>query len=174
MARSRLNSRQRMRRWIARQSPARRRLPRLWLGGSVRPTEGSRSMTLKLGYKASAEQFAPRLLLDFSVAAEQAGFDSVFISDHFQPWKHTDGHAPSVMPWLGALGASTQRIVMGTSVLTPTFRYHPSVVAQVFGTLGVMFPGRVILGVGTGEGLNEVPSTGMKWPETKERFARLR
>ena len=129
---------------------------------------------LKLGYKASAEQFGPKPLLDFSVEAERNGFDSVFMSDHFQPWKHTDGHAPSVLPWLGALGASTQRIVMGTSVLTPTFRYHPSVVAQVFGTLGVMFPDRVILGVGTGEGLNEVPSTGMKWPETKERFARLR
>ena len=101
---------------------------------------------LKLGYKASAEQFAPKPLLDFSVEAERNGFDSVFVSDHFQPWKHTDGHAPSALAWLGALGASTQRIVMGTSVLTPTFRYHPSVVAQVFGTLGAMFPGRVILG----------------------------
>ena len=95
-------------------------------------------MTLKLGYKASAEQFAPRQLLDFSVAAEHAGFDSVFVSDHFQPWRHTDGHAPSALAWLGALGASTQRIVMGTSVLTPTFRYHPSVVAQAFGTLGAI------------------------------------
>jgi coenzyme F420-dependent glucose-6-phosphate dehydrogenase len=132
------------------------------------------SIVLKLGYKASAEQFGPRQLLEFSVLAEQAGFDSVFVSDHFQPWKHTDGHAPSALAWLGALGASTQRIVMGTSVLTPTFRYHPSIVAQVFGTLGVMFPDRVILGVGTGEGLNEVPATGMKWPETKERFARMR
>src|SRR6201986_4066042 len=129
---------------------------------------------LKLGYKASAEQFAPKPLLDFSIEAERNGFDSVFISDHFQPWKHTDGHAPSVLPWLGALGASTQRIVMGTSVLTPTFRYHPSIVAQAFGTLGAMFPGRVVLGVGTGEGLNEVPSTGQPWPEFKERFARLR
>ena len=126
---------------------------------------------LKLGYKASAEQFGPKALLDFSVLAEKSGFDSVFVSDHFQPWKHTDGHAPSALAWLGALGASTSRIVMGTSVLTPTFRYHPSVVAQVFGTLGAMFPDRVILGVGTGEGLNEVPSTGMKWPEMKERFA---
>jgi len=129
---------------------------------------------LKLGYKASAEQFDPKRLLTFSCEAEQAGFDSVFVSDHFQPWKHTDGHAPSALAWLGALGASTTRIVMGTSVLTPTFRYHPSVVAQVFGTLGVLFPGRVVLGVGSGEGLNEVPSTGMKWPEMKERFARLR
>jgi coenzyme F420-dependent glucose-6-phosphate dehydrogenase len=129
---------------------------------------------LKLGYKASAEQFGPRQLLDFSVVAERVGFDSVFVSDHFQPWKHTDGHAPSALAWLGALGASTSRIVMGTSVLTPTFRYHPSVVAQVFGTLGALFPGRVILGVGTGESLNEVPSTGVAWPEMKERFARMR
>jgi coenzyme F420-dependent glucose-6-phosphate dehydrogenase len=131
-------------------------------------------MTLKLGYKASAEQFSPRTLLEFAVTAEQAGFDSVFVSDHFQPWRDTDGHAPSALAWLGALGASTQRIVIGTSVLTPTFRYQPAVVAQVFGTLGSLFPGRVILGVGTGEGLNEVPATGMVWPEMKERFGRLR
>jgi coenzyme F420-dependent glucose-6-phosphate dehydrogenase len=77
---------------------------------------------LKLGYKASAEQFAPSKLLAFSVLAEQVGFDSVFVSDHFQPWNHTGGHAPNALVWLGALGASTQRVVMGTSVLTPTFR----------------------------------------------------
>jgi coenzyme F420-dependent glucose-6-phosphate dehydrogenase len=63
---------------------------------------------------------------------------------------------------------------MGTSVLTPTFRYHPSLVAQAFATLGAMFPKRVILGIGTGESLNEVPSTGIAWPEFKERFARFR
>ncbi len=129
---------------------------------------------LKLGYKASAEQFAPRPLMEFGILAEQSGFDSVFISDHFQPWKHTDGHAPFSLAWLGALGARTERVVMGTSVLTPTFRYHPSIVAQAFGTLGSMFPGRVVLGIGTGEGLNEVPSTGQPWPEFKERYARMR
>lgn len=129
---------------------------------------------LTIGYKASAEQFAPSRLLDFGILAEQAGFDSCFISDHFQPWKHTDGHAPYSLAWLGALGARTTRLVMGTSVMTPTFRYHPSIVAQAFGTLGAMFPGRVILGIGTGEGLNEVPSTGAVWPEFKERFARMR
>ncbi|MBM3647199.1 MAG: glucose-6-phosphate dehydrogenase (coenzyme-F420) [Alphaproteobacteria bacterium] len=129
---------------------------------------------LKLGYKASAEQFAPGKLLDFSVHAERAGFESVFVSDHFQPWKHVDGHAPNSVAWLGALGARTGRAVIGTSVLTPTFRYHPSIVAQAFGTLGSMFPGRVVLGIGTGESLNEVPSTGQPWPEFKERFARLR
>lgn len=129
---------------------------------------------MRLGYKASAEQFAPGKLLQFAVEAEAAGFESVFVSDHFQPWKHTDGHAPFALSWLGAVGASTSRIVMGTSVLTPTFRLHPSIVAQAFGTLGSMFPGRVILGIGTGESLNEVPATGMAWPEMKERSARLR
>jgi coenzyme F420-dependent glucose-6-phosphate dehydrogenase len=129
---------------------------------------------LKLGYKASAEQFAPGKLLDFSSHAEKAGFESVFVSDHFQPWKHDGGHAPNSVAWLGALGARTSQVAIGTSVLTPTFRYHPSIVAQAFGTLGSMFPGRVILGIGTGESMNEVPSTGQPWPEFKERFARLR
>jgi len=131
-------------------------------------------MTLRFGYKASAEQFGPRELLEFGVEAEAAGFDSVFISDHFQPWRHTGGHAPFALSWMGALGARTSRIVMGTSVLTPTFRYHPSIVAHAFGTLGALFPGRVILGIGTGESLNEVPATKVEWPELKERFARLR
>jgi coenzyme F420-dependent glucose-6-phosphate dehydrogenase len=129
---------------------------------------------LKFGYKASAEQFGPRELLEFSCQAEEVGFDSIFVSDHFQPWKHTDGHAPSSLAWLGALGAKTTRAVIGTSVLTPTFRYHPSVIAQAFGTLGAMCPGRVVLGIGTGESLNEVPAIGMKWPSAKERRDRLR
>ncbi len=129
---------------------------------------------LKLGYKASAEQFGPRELLKFSCQAEASGFDSVFVSDHFQPWRHHGGHAPYSFAWLGALGASTSRVVLGTSVVTPTFRYHPSIVAQAVGTLAVMFPGRVILGVGTGESLNEVPALGMKWPGFKERHGRLK
>ena len=95
---------------------------------------------LRIGYKASAEQFGPNELLAFSCTAEEVGFDSVFISDHFQPWKHTGGHAPSSIAWLGALGARTKRVIIGTSVMTPTFRYHPSMVAQAFATLGVMFP----------------------------------
>jgi len=129
---------------------------------------------MRFGYKASAEQFAPNTLLKFAIEAEQAGFESVFISDHFQPWKHTDGHAPFAPSWMAAALARTEKLVVGTSVLTPTFRLHPSVVAHAFGTLGAMFPERVILGVGTGESLNEVPATGMVWPELKERSARLR
>ena len=106
---------------------------------------------LKFGYKASAEQFNPRELLEFAVIAEEVGFDSVMVSDHFQPWRHNDGHAPYSLAWLAALGERTSHIQMGTSVITPTFRYHPSIVAQALGTIACLNPGRVILGVGTGE-----------------------
>lgn len=129
---------------------------------------------LKIGYKASAEQFTPNELLGFSCLAERLDFDSVFISDHFQPWRHTGGHAPYSFAWMGAAGAKTSRIKIGTSVVTPTFRYHPSVVAQAVGTLGAMFPDRIILGIGTGESLNEVPAIGITWPGFKERFGRLK
>ncbi len=128
---------------------------------------------MRYGYKASAEQFPPRRLLDLAVAAEQAGFESVWTSDHFQPWRHTDGHAPNALVWLGAAAQATERVTLGTSVLTPSFRYNPAVVAQAFATLGCLAPGRVILGVGTGESLNEVP-VGIEWPEQSERFARLK
>jgi coenzyme F420-dependent glucose-6-phosphate dehydrogenase len=97
----------------------------------------------------------------------------VWTSDHFQPWRHTDGHAPSAIAWLGAAAASTSRVVLGTSVLTPTLRYNPAVVAQAFATLGCLAPGRIVLGVGTGESLNEVV-VGASWPEQKERFHRLK
>jgi len=128
---------------------------------------------LRLGYKASAEQFAPRVLLDYAVDAERNGFDSVFVSDHLQPWRHSDGHAPFAFAWLAATGERTKRVQLGTSVATPTFRYHPAIVAQAFGTLGSLNPGRMILGVGTGEHLNE-GALGITWPDNKERFARLR
>lgn len=133
-------------------------------------------MRLRFGYKASAEQFGPRELLDYAVLAERLGLDSVTVSDHFQPWRHTDGHAPFSIAWLGALAARTERVTIGTSVLTPTFRYQPAVIAQAFATLGCLAPGRVFLGVGTGEALNEVAvaGEGFEWPEFKERFARLR
>jgi len=128
---------------------------------------------LRLGYKASAEQFGPRQLLDFAISAEKHGFDSVWTSDHYQPWRHTDGHAPNALVWLGAAAASTERVILGTSVLTPSFRYNPAVVAQAFATLGCLAPGRIVLGVGTGESLNEVV-VGVEWPDQKERFRRLK
>ena len=128
---------------------------------------------VRIGYKASAEQFGPRELLDLAVAAERRGFDLVAVSDHFQPWRHTGGHAPAALPWLGALGEATTRVGLGTSVLTPTLRYEPAVIAQAFATLGLLHPGRVFLGVGTGEALNERPATGRPFPPVAERRRRL-
>ncbi|MBF6272533.1 LLM class flavin-dependent oxidoreductase, partial [Nocardia nova] len=130
---------------------------------------------LKLGYKASAEQFGPRELVELGVLVEEHGLDSATVSDHFQPWRHEGGHAPFSLAWMTAVGERTSRIQLGTSVLTPTFRYNPAVIAQAFATLGVLYPERIMLGVGTGEALNEI-ATGYKgeWPEFKERFARLR
>jgi coenzyme F420-dependent glucose-6-phosphate dehydrogenase len=130
-------------------------------------------MPLTLGYKASAEQFPPRRLLDLSVEAERQGLDLIGVSDHFQPFRHTGGHAPACLPWLGALGELTERASIGTSVLTPKMRYQPAVVAQAFGTLACLNPGRIWLGVGTGESMNETPATGAEWPGAKERRERL-
>lgn len=134
-------------------------------------------MAMRIGYKASAEQFAPGELAAFAVRAEELGLDSVTISDHFQPWRLTGGHAPNSIAWLGYVAARTERVLLGTSVLTPTFRYNPPVIAQTFATLACLSGGRVFLGVGTGEALNEVAVGSVadgQWPEFKERFARLR
>lgn len=131
--------------------------------------------TLKLGYKASAEQFGPRELVELAVLAESSGMDSATVSDHFQPWRHAGGHAPFALAWMTAVGERTSRLQLGTSVLTPTYRYNPAVMAQAFATMACLYPGRIILGVGTGEALNEI-AAGYRgdWPEFKERFARLR
>jgi coenzyme F420-dependent glucose-6-phosphate dehydrogenase len=129
---------------------------------------------LKIGYKASAEQFGPRALVEYAVCAEQLGFDSVVVSDHFLPWRHDGGHAPFALAWMAAVVERTSRVKVGTSVLTPTFRYNPAVIAQAFATMSLLSGGRVMLGVGTGEALNEIAVSGRQWPEFKERFARLR
>ena len=130
-------------------------------------------MSITIGYKASAEQFGPRDLVEYAVRAEQVGLDSVVVSDHFLPWRHDGGHAPFALSWLAAVGERTSRVQLGTSVLTPTFRYNPAVIAQAFATMSLLSGGRVMLGVGTGEALNEVAVSGREWPEFKERFARL-
>jgi coenzyme F420-dependent glucose-6-phosphate dehydrogenase len=130
-------------------------------------------MAMNYGYKASAEQFGPSDLLRYSVHAEEAGLDTIAVSDHFQPWRHRGGHAPNALVWLGAAAQATRQATLATSVLTPTLRYEPAIVAQAFGTLGCLKPGRVILGVGTGEALNETPVTGGEFPGAKERRRRL-
>ena len=132
---------------------------------------------LRVGYKASAEQFAPRELAAYAVRAEELGLDSVTVSDHFQPWRLEGGHAPNSLAWLAWVAARTERVMLGPSVLTPTFRYNPAVIAQTFATLACLAPGRIMLGVGTGEALNEVAVGSVRdgeWPEFKERFGRMR
>ncbi|NKQ52227.1 glucose-6-phosphate dehydrogenase (coenzyme-F420) [Amycolatopsis sp. K13G38] len=131
-------------------------------------------MALRVGYKASAEQFGPRDLVEYAVRAEEVGLDSVWVSDHFLPWRHEGGHAPWALAWMPAVAERTKRVLIGTSVLTPTFRYNPAVIAQAFATMSLLSGGRVILGAGTGEALNEIAVSGREWPEFKERFARLR
>jgi coenzyme F420-dependent glucose-6-phosphate dehydrogenase len=129
--------------------------------------------TVRYGYKASAEQFPPRQLLEYGVSAERHGFDIVAVSDHFQPWRHHGGHAPNSIVYLAALGERTKQVTLATSVLTPTLRYQPAVIAHTFATLACLNPGRVVLGIGTGEAMNENPSIGIEWPKFKERSERL-
>jgi coenzyme F420-dependent glucose-6-phosphate dehydrogenase len=130
-------------------------------------------MGVRIGYKASAEQFDPPTLLRYARQAEAAGLEIVATSDHFQPWRHRGGHSPAALPWLGAASVATTTAVLGTSVLTPTLRYEPAIVAQAFATLGCLAPGRVFLGVGTGEAMNETPATGAEFPGRKERRRRM-
>lgn len=127
---------------------------------------------LKFGWKAGAEQFSPADLLSYAEQAEQAGFDLIDISDHFHPWSEA-GQASFAWTWLGAAAARTSHITLGTGVTCPILRYHPAIIAQAAATLSCLAPGRVYLGLGTGEALNEYASTGM-WPGYNERQARMR
>ena len=117
------------------------------------------------------EQFPPDALLRQAAAGERAGFDGVRCSDHFQPW-WTPGESGQAWAWLGAAGATTGDVALGSAVTAPVHRYHPAVVAQAFATLEIMFPGRLYMGIGSGESLNETPC-GMRWPEPDEQLARM-
>jgi coenzyme F420-dependent glucose-6-phosphate dehydrogenase len=126
---------------------------------------------LKLGWKAGTEQYPPDQLLDYAIAAEEAGFDIIDASDHFHPWAER-GHACFVWTWLGAVAAKTKKITVGTGVTCPTLRYDPAVIAQAAATVAWLAPKRFFLGVGTGEALNEFAATGV-WPEYNVRRAQL-
>lgn len=130
-------------------------------------------MNFSLGYRAVEEKWQPSRLLGFTLMAEKQGFDFVCTSDHFHPWFHEGGCAGHAWVWIGAAGAKTETIRLGTGVTTPSSRYHPAIIAQAFATLGEMFPGRIFLGLGTGEAMNEVP-LGLKWPIFTDRAERLR
>src|SRR4051795_4353160 len=122
-------------------------------------------------YGAAHEQFPPQDLIDQAVAAEQAGFDGIECSDHFQPWWEP-GESGMAWTWLGSGAQATQNVPGGTAVTAPVHRYHPALVAQAWATLEEMFPGRTFLGIGSGESLNESP-LGMDWPEPSEQVQRM-
>lgn len=122
-------------------------------------------------FAASHEQFTPSELLSQAIAADVAGFDAIVCSDHFAPWWPT-GQSGHAWAWLGAAGHATRCQRLGTGVTGLTHRYHPAIVAQAFMTLEELFPGRVFLGIGSGEALNEVPC-GADWPSPGEQIERM-
>lgn len=125
---------------------------------------------LQLGWKAGTEQYPPMELLEYAVLAEEAGFDSVSVSDHFHPWSER-GEACFAWTWLGAVAARTSRVALGTGVTCPILRYHPAVIAQAIATVACLAPNRLcFLGVGTGEALNEYSVTA-QWPPYRKRQA---
>jgi coenzyme F420-dependent glucose-6-phosphate dehydrogenase len=126
---------------------------------------------LQLGWKAGTEQYPPDELLEYATAAEEAGFDTIDVSDHFHPWAE-HGQACFVWTWLGALAAKTKKINFGTGVTCPILRYHPAVIAQAAATVACLAPKRFFLGVGTGEALNEYAATA-QWPDYHIRQGQL-
>ena len=126
----------------------------------------------QIGFQLAHEQFNVPELVELGIAADQAGFDLLAVSDHFQPWQENEGHSGQAWITMSAIGQKTKRIRMGTTVTCPTFRYNPAVVAEAFASLSLLTPGRIFLGVGSGEALNEEASTG-SWPKWTERSERL-
>jgi G6PDH family F420-dependent oxidoreductase len=120
------------------------------------------------GYTLMTEQSGPKALVGYAVAAEQAGFDFEVSSDHYSPWLTSQGHAPYAWTVLGAVAQATSRVELATYVTCPTVRYHPAVVAQKAATLQLLSDGRFILGLGSGENLNE-HITGEGWPPVAQR-----
>jgi coenzyme F420-dependent glucose-6-phosphate dehydrogenase len=128
---------------------------------------------VKISIQAAHEQVNPSELLNDVIYMDKKGIDRCWTSDHYMPWWHTGASGGAAWPWLGAALATTKKVTIGTGVTAPILRYHPAIVAQVFATLGFMFPNRVFLGVGRGESLNEVTS-GNHWPSNSEKFERLK
>lgn len=125
-----------------------------------------------VGLMLAHEQFPVPELVRLGASAEQAGFDLLATSDHLQPWQANEGHAGEAWVTMAALGERTKRVWIGPTVTCPTFRYNPVVVAQAFASLSFLYPGRIFLGVGSGEALNEEAAIGSwpKWPERSERL----
>lgn len=126
----------------------------------------------RFAYFCGHEQFQPETLVDHAVIAEEAGFDMVMVSEHFHPWVDDESASGFAFSTLGAIAAETESVEIVTAVTTPLFRYHPGVIAQMAATVDRLSDGRFILGVGTGENLNEGP-LGYEFPRYAERASRM-
>ncbi len=124
----------------------------------------------KFGYTLMTEQSDPKSLVRYAVAAEASGWDFEVMSDHYFPWLDSMGHAPNAWTTLGAVAQATERVELMTYVTCPTMRYHPAVVAQQAATLDLLSDGRFLLGLGSGENLNE-HVIGQGWPAVAVREA---
>lgn len=128
---------------------------------------------MRFGWLCSLESYQPEVLVGHAQVAEEVGFDAVLAADHFHPWVDDESAAGFVWTWLGAVAERTQRVTLVTSVTCPLFHYHPALVAQMAATTDRMANGRFVLGVGTGENINEGPM-GFPFPGYAERIARMR
>jgi coenzyme F420-dependent glucose-6-phosphate dehydrogenase len=124
-----------------------------------------------IGYWASQEHYSMQELIDFVQEAEKGGFESTLTSDHFHPWSHTNGHGNFTWVWISAVAERTKRMKLITGVTAGVYRYNPGIIAQAFASLDVLYPGRIGLGVGSGEAMNEVP-LGFDWPSAQIRVER--
>jgi coenzyme F420-dependent glucose-6-phosphate dehydrogenase len=125
-----------------------------------------------LGYWAAHEQYSMQDLLRFVVEAEKNGFTTTMTSDHFHPWWHDNAYGNFAWVWIAAAAQRTRRMQFVTGVTAPIFRYHPAIIAQAFASLDILYPGRIGLGLGTGESMNETP-LGFDWPRPEARLKRV-
>ena len=125
-----------------------------------------------IGYQLSLEQFQPDSALEQVMRSEKEGFQSIWASDHFHPWFHTN--ASSVFAWtfLASAAQATQKVRLGTAATCPILRYHPALIAQAFATLNYMYGDRIFLSLATGEPFNELP-LGYEWPSHSVRIQML-
>lgn len=126
----------------------------------------------RIGYMLAHEQFPIHELVELGNQAASGGFHLLATSDHLQPWQANEGHSGQAWVTLGALSSQVSRTWMGTTVTCPILRYSPAVVAEAFASMSHLAPGRIFLGVGSGEALNEEAATGA-WPKWQERWDRL-
>ena len=126
-----------------------------------------------IGYWASQEQYSMQNLLEFVYQAEKGGFTSILTSDHFHPWWHDNGFGNFTWVWLAGAAERTKKMKFTTGVTAAVYRYNPGIIAQAFASLDVLYPGRIGLGIGTGEAMNEVP-LGFDWPEAGIRLDRTK